>query len=164
MASEIFLKLQNIEGEVTDAQHQKEIAILSFSGGVNHAVTPVNTGGSAPDGVASFTDMSFTKTVDSASPALFKAACLGKPIGEAVLSVNRADGNDSKIGYLKYTLTDAAITNYAAGATLGGGQPTESFALNFKTIRIEYTPTERPGGGGLGAKMAGWNVATGKAL
>src|SRR5688500_11973151 len=103
MAADIYLKVEGIQGEATDVEHKGEIVVISFSSGVSMAVSPVSTSGPRTPEVASFMDLTIKKLVDSATPALFKAACSGQHIDEVVLSVKRAAG-DRRVTYLKYTL------------------------------------------------------------
>jgi type VI secretion system secreted protein Hcp len=157
MAADVFLKLAGIPGDSTDAKHKNEIEVLSFSSGVSMPLGPRSFSGSAPNERASLSDLNVTKLVDSSSTALFKAVCTGQHIGEAVLSINRADGKAGKVEYMQYKLSDVVISSYQASGAEGSGLPVESFSLNYAKIQISFTPTDATGAG-KGAKMAGWNV------
>jgi type VI secretion system secreted protein Hcp len=161
MAADVFLKLTGIPGDSTDAKHKSEIEVLSFSSGVSMPLGPRSFSGSAPNERASLSDLNITKVVDSSSAALFKAVCTGQHIGEAVLSVNRADGKGGKVEYLKYTLSDVVISSYQASGSDGSGLPVESVSLNYAKFQIAYTVTDQTGAP-KGAKMAGWDVALNK--
>ena len=163
MAANMFLKLTGIDGESTIADHEKEIEVLSFSSSVLQAASPQSTSGSATSSNASFSDLTLTKYMDSASPTLFKTACTGKPIDQAVLCVTRSD-SDHHTTYLKYTLQNVVLSNYQASGSDGGGLPIESLGLNFGTFQIEYSPTDRASGGTTGAVTAGWDVTANKSL
>jgi type VI secretion system secreted protein Hcp len=159
MAGDAFLKMTDCPGDSTDAKHKNEIEVLSFSSGVAMPAGPRSFSGSAPNERASFSDFAITKLVDSSSTALFQAACSGKNIDEAVLTVNRSDAKTGeKIPYLCYKMTNCMITNYQASGSEGSGLPVESFSLNFAKIQVEYQVTDQTGAV-KGAKVAGWDVA-----
>jgi type VI secretion system secreted protein Hcp len=164
MAADVFLKLTEIPGDSTDDKFKNQIEVMSFSSGVSMPAGPRSYSGSAPNERASFSDFSITKGVDSSSPALFKAACIGKNIDEAVLSVNRSDSKSGdKITYMTYTMNDCMITTYQASGSDGSGLPVESFSLNYAKIQVQYQVTDKTGAP-KGAKVAGWDVALHKAI
>jgi len=164
MGSDMYLKMTGIEGESTDSVHKKEIEILSFSSGVSMAVSPNSNAGFKTKERASLSDLSITKVIDAASPAIFKAVCAGQPIQEVVLSVNRADGNGGKVEYLRYTLNDAIFSNYQASGSDSAGMPTELLSIHYSKFKIEYKPTDSAKGMAQGAKVAGWNATENKPL
>jgi type VI secretion system secreted protein Hcp len=164
MAADFYLKITGIDGESTDSAHKGEIEVLSFSSGVTMPISPNSTAGSKTRERANLSDLTITKVVDSASPALFKAVCAGTHLTEAILSVNRADGNGNKVEYLKYTLNDVVLSNYQAAGADGNGMPIENVSINFNKFKIEYKPTDPAKGSAMGAKMAGWDVMLNKPM
>jgi len=159
MAGDIFLKLSDIEGECTDKSHEKEMEIESFSWGASQAVSPRSTAGSATQERVNISELMVVKKVDAASPDIFKACCHGKPLAEAVLSINRADGKGSKVDYLTYKLAQVIISRYDTSGADQQGLPTETLCLNASSWTIEYKPTDQATGDAMGAKAAGWDLA-----
>ena len=79
----VFLKLDGIEGESRDARHAKEIDVTSWSLGVTNAGSGHGGGGGGGGGGAgraTFTDLSVSKLVDRASPALMLAVASGRHV------------------------------------------------------------------------------------
>ncbi|HVN72005.1 MAG TPA: type VI secretion system tube protein Hcp [Desulfomonilia bacterium] len=157
MASDIFLKIKDIDGESTDKGHEKWMEIESFSWGAHQAASSrVSTAGGATSARADFGDLSVVKMLDSASPNLALACASGKHIDEVTLELNRAAG-DSKVKYMEYKLNDVIISSISVG---GGGSsvPVETLSLNYAKISWTYTMQKRAGGGGGGNVAAGWDL------
>ncbi len=70
MAFDIFLKIDGVKGESSDAQHREEIEPASFSWGVSQEGA-TSAGGGAGAGKASFQDLHIIMNVSRASPQLF---------------------------------------------------------------------------------------------
>src|SRR6476646_9980820 len=89
VASDIFAKLGDIKGESLDDKHKDEIEVLSWSWGVtNDGAMRGGSGGG--EGKASFHDLSFTHSIDKASPALLKACATGVHMKEATITHRKA--------------------------------------------------------------------------
>jgi type VI secretion system secreted protein Hcp len=159
MATDMTLKLKGIEGESVRKGHENEIDVLSFSYGATQSGTAHDGTGSTA-GKANVQDLSITKKVDKSTPLLFGACLSGKHVDEAVLTCQKA-GGDSKVAYLKVTLTQVLVTSISTGASASDDQVMETVSLNYATIKEEYTPQTGKGAGG-GAVVQGWNVATGE--
>jgi hypothetical protein len=104
------------------------ISGLGFAGGASQS----GSGGGA--GKVSTHDISITKSVDKASPTLFKYCANGKHIPKASIELRKAGKT-----YLRYTLTNAVISSYQTGGSAHAGEPTESLSLNFTKIEIQYS-------------------------
>ncbi len=124
-----FLKLDGIDGESTDKQHKGEIEISSFSIGTS---APRSTGSGAGAGKVSFSSFTITKSIDKASPQLFKAAATGKHFNKATVEFVRKAGRGQQ-EYLEYKLTNVLVSSIQDG-TSGGGRPTEQISFNFAKI------------------------------
>jgi type VI secretion system Hcp family effector len=161
MAADNFLKIAGIEGESTDDKHKGWMEILSFSWGVSQmaSASAVSSSGGPSAGRADFQDLSIVKTMDSASPLLFKACAKGDCIKEVTLELCRSGGD--KLKYMEYKLTNAVISSVSIGGH-GGGEPTESISLNYGKIEQTYTKQRRPDGSGGGNVPAGWELETNK--
>jgi type VI protein secretion system component Hcp len=77
MAVDMILELEDIEGESKVENFEKKIDVSSFSWGASNSGSAHIGGGASGGGKGNIHDMSFTKTVDNASPTLFKLCYLG---------------------------------------------------------------------------------------
>lgn len=153
-ASDYLLVLDGIPGESADAQRPQSIEIQSFSFGASNSATVI--GGAAGAGKVSFSDISFTKSLDKASPLLYLQCAQGKHIPRAVLYV-RKSGAEKPLEYYIITLTDVLISSVQTIG--GGGLPTESFSLNF--AKVEFSYSAQKADGSLDAPVkSGWDITT----
>jgi type VI secretion system Hcp family effector len=160
MASDMFLKIDGIKGESSDADHKEWMEIESFSWGVSQpASAVVSTAGGGTVGRASFGDLSVTKILDSASPLIAQACVSGQHIKEIIIELFRSAG-DKRVKYWEYKLEDSIISSVSIGG--GGGLPSESITFNYAKITYTYTKQERAGGGGGGNVPGGWDLKTNK--
>lgn len=145
MASAIFIKLTGIEGEATDAVHENEINVQSWSWGASQPGTMHLEGGGTA-GRVRVSDLNFVHDYDKASPNLFQYCCKGKKIDEAVLTQLKQAGDGGVLDFLKITMTDVIVSSVNPG---GGSDsiPTESVTLNFAKHKIEYMQQKAEGSG-----------------
>jgi type VI secretion system secreted protein Hcp len=110
-----FMKIQGVDGESNDRDHEKWIIIESFSWGV------ARTSSAAAPG-----DITITKAVDRASPKLAEYRAKGSGFPEVIVDTPRTDG---KPGYITYTLKNVKIVSI----TPGGGGKTEKIKLAYQS-------------------------------
>jgi len=135
MALDNFIKIADIQGESQDSQFKDQIEIMSYSFGAS-MVANVGQGGLGA-GKVSFSDFTFVKQVDKASPKFFKASCVGSHLATVVFSTRKAGGGSSGgYTYLQITLSDALVTQFH----LSGASEiaTESVSLAFAKLQMEY--------------------------
>ena len=136
----LFMKYGSIEGEVTEKGHAKWLAIDSASFGVGRSTT-VEVGSGQEKrhrDQPTITDMQISRTYDKASPLLFNEALVGTPKKVQIDFLEPADGADASPNvYLTYTMRNCLVSSYSVGG--GGGGATETLALNFTAINIQYT-------------------------
>lgn len=155
MAVDMFLKLQGIKGESADDKYPEEIDVLAWSWGASQSgTTHVGQGGGA--GKANFQDISITKWVDKASPALLQHVGTGKHITEGHIIVRKA--GEKPLDYLKIKMTDIMVTAYSTGGSGGEDRLTENITLNFREFEKEYTPQKEDGSGDTPVRF-GFNIA-----
>src|SRR5688572_24033851 len=142
MAVDIFLKLEGIKGESSDAKHKGEIDLLSYSFGASQAGTMAYGGGGGA-GKVSFQDLSFTHRVDKSSPVLFLHCANGAHIKEATLT-NRKAGKEQQ-EYLVLKLSDILVSSVQHSDSAGGDLPVESVSLNYAKIEMVYKPQKQDG-------------------
>jgi type VI secretion system secreted protein Hcp len=151
MAVDIFLKLDGIKGEAQDAVHKSEIDVLSWSWGAYNAGN-AHVGTGAGSGKVDVQDLSITKYVDLASPALVNALSLGKHIPSATLVIRKA--GDKPLEYVTVTLTDVMVTNWTTGGSGGEDRLTENVTLNFAKFKIQYKEQTDTGGAGASPEFS----------
>ena len=160
MAVDMFLKLDGIDGESTDAKHKNEIDIESFSWGASNAGTAgPGGGGGGGSGRVSMQDFEFTTRVSKASPRLFLACASGEHIKSALLTIRRATGG-SQAEFYKVTMSDVVVSSWKQEGPAGTGSdvPMDQVSINFSKIRTEYRVQDAKGGLG-DAVSAGWDVS-----
>ena len=140
MASDIFAKIGDIKGESGDHKHKDEIEVLAFSWGVTNAANI--GGGGAGAGRATFHDLSFTHTIDKASPKLLQACATGAHLKEATITRRKA-GKDQQ-EYLIIKMNDIIITSVSLSDN-SGGTGTENVSLAFAKVDLEYKPQKADG-------------------
>jgi type VI secretion system secreted protein Hcp len=149
--TDMFLKLDGIDGESRDAVHKGEIDITSWSWGAQNYASGFDKGtaGRVHDVVVS-------KFVDAATVALMKAAFSGRNISKAVITLRKA--GEQPMEYLTMELSDVYVTSIDWQArTEAHDLPHEKVKLNFSTITTTYKP-QKPDGSADAQVKAGWNV------
>jgi type VI secretion system secreted protein Hcp len=155
MANNVHIKIDGIEGESADAKHGKTIDVLAWSWGMSQSGT-FHIGSGGGQGKANVQDLSFTKTVDSASTKLQHACVLGDHIAKAVLTVTKAGGKDP-LDFLVITLEQVLVASVSMGGSGGEESLTENVSLNFAKFKTEYF-TQDSKGVGKAAGNATYNI------
>jgi type VI secretion system secreted protein Hcp len=157
MALDMFLKLDGIGGEASDAKHKGEIDVLSWSWGLSEPAAPAGSGGGA--GKVKIEDISIQKLVDLASPLLLSFSAEGKHIKEGTLTTRKGVKGGSD--FLLVKLTDVIVTSVQISASKDAGLPAESITLGFGKVELDYRQTEPDGSLGT-EKSFKWDVTTAK--
>ena len=152
-ASDYLLEIEGIPGESVDALHPRTIEIQSFSLGASNPAL-VSTGGGASSGKVSFSDISFSKSLDKSSPLLYLHCAQGKHIPQATLYL-RQSGADKPAEYYVIKLTDVLVTSVQTSG--GGDRPMESLSLNFAKIEFIYR-AQKPDGSLDTPVRSGWDL------
>ncbi len=140
MAAQMYLKFENptIEGECKDANHDKEVEVLSWNHNFSQPTSPVrSTAGSGTVEKANHGDFSFTKYIDSSTDDLLKQCWTGKQIGKATFTTYRADGEGNPVEYLKIVMEGVIVSSYSIGGG-GGDLPVENLSLSYATVQYNY--------------------------
>src|SRR5438874_1122151 len=114
MAVDMFIKIGDVDGETKDKVYagKKYIDVLAWSWGLSNSGS-AHVGGGAGAGKVNVQDLSFTKYVDSASPALLTAGCNGKHYPEATLIVRKA--GEKPLEYIKIKMEEVLVTSVSTG-------------------------------------------------
>jgi type VI secretion system secreted protein Hcp len=172
--TEIFLKLDGIEGESTVRGHEKETIVLSYEEGIEHL--PLAGGGGGAAGRSSFSGVRFRKPLDMGSIPLLLACASGTHIRDARFTFRRPGG--TALDFYKVTLDDVLVTrlvqragngaqyplsfdDLAMGADTGGRL--EEATLTCARIHWEYQPIRMDGTLGPAVK-GGWDLLANRTL
>ena len=154
-----FMKFTpDIKGESKDDKHKNEIDVLAWSWGASNSGS-AQVGGGAGAGKVNVQDLSFTKYIDHASPALLLACHNGKHYDEALLTVRKAGENP--VEYIKVKMTEVLITSVSHGGSGGEDRLTENVTLNFAKVALDYTPQDDKGKAGTTVPFS-WDIAANK--
>jgi type VI secretion system secreted protein Hcp len=156
-AVDLFLKIEGIDGEASDAKHKGSIELDSWNWGATQSGSHASgSGGGA--GKVHMQDFHAVMKVNKASPKLMLACATGDHIKKAMLTCRKA-GKDQQ-EYLKITFHDLLVSSYQTGMS-GSLTPTEHFSLNFAKIEVEYKEQKPDGTLGTPYK-AGYCLKTNK--
>ena len=154
----MFLNMgATIKGETKDSAQKAagDIAVLAWSWGASNAGS-FHSGGGGGAGKANFQDISVTKYLDKASPALLTALAKGSHIPTATLLVRKAGEGQQK--YLEITLTNVLVTSVSTGGSGGEDRLTENISLNFAEVKFEYFLQNEKGVTASGG-VFNWDIA-----
>ena len=155
MAVDMFLKIDDIEGESVDDVHAGEIDVLSWSWGMSQSGT-THSGPGGGAGKVNVQDLSFVHYVDKSSANLMKMCCNGKHFEEATLVVRKA--GEMPLEYMIITMKGGLISSVSTGGSGGEDRITENVTLNFSEFKTEYVP-QMADGSGDASVIVGWNIA-----
>jgi len=152
----MFLKIDGIPGESTDAKHKNEIEILSYSWS-EYQPAGGGAGGGIGAGRVDMKDFKFTMGYSKASPKLFLACARGEHIKSAVLTVLLA--REVQVEFLKWTFSDVLVTSYQTNCS--GDWPLDQITINFSKIEVEYKELDEMGNV-KGTTKAYWDLKSNK--
>jgi type VI secretion system secreted protein Hcp len=155
----IYIKIDGIEGSVTESTHKDQIEAESFSFGVSRALTHVAGGASEKMGdKPQFQELTFTKRQDKSSVKLFSASCEGKHIAKGtVFVVGTQEGSAQE--FSSYELEDILVSNFAQSGH-GSDLPHETVSLNF--TKVTFKLNSRDEKGKTSPSSSGWDIKQNK--
>jgi type VI secretion system secreted protein Hcp len=155
--ADIFLKIDQLDGESGDDKHKNEIEVISFTWGAKN-VGVAGVGQQKTAGKVDVADLFIRKYTDKASPTLMLCCCNGKRIKSATLTVRRPAA-DSPLDYVTIALSDCTISQHTFDGMDENHLLTETVGLNFGKWEYKYT-LQGPDGKGAGDVKTNWdNVA-----
>jgi type VI secretion system secreted protein Hcp len=152
-AVDYFLEVNGVPGESTDAKQAKSIDIESFSWGAS-ANTDKKAG-------VSLHDLSVTKRVYLASPALFQRLVQGTTISSVELIGRKA--GETQLIFLRYCLQDVQVTSQQQSGQSAGDNANENVTFRYGSFSQQYTSQNADGKIGQ-TVFAGWNATTGELI
>ena len=162
MASVYFLQLDGIEGQASDAKHEKWLELIDFSHG---ALQNVNIQAAADvQGRGQYIPFTFTHAVDKATPKLQLSCMKGEVIKSAKFEYCRVLGGAQTPVY-ELTMSSVRVAK-AEVKTVNPSpddpasqQPVEEVELVAAEITVKVTPI-KPDGTKDGAIETKWNQVT----
>jgi len=157
----IFLKLDDIESDATDKNHQKWIACDSFTGGTMRPMF-IETGGGMQRETSSaeFHEIGLRMKMHKGSPKVFLASLMGDA-RKATIHITRSGDTTGTQNYLVLELENTFVTHYAIECE--GDVPWETISLNFTKFEAKYKPNKPDGKPGAQVPV-GFDLASGKSL
>lgn len=158
MAFNAFCKVDGVDGECTDAAHDKWISLQDYKIGVTQSVSGFSATGFPAGGTADFDAFTITKVIDSSTPILSQMCAAGDPITKVEVELCLASGD--KHTFMKYTMDNCIVSCIQSGSSAGGDEtrPTEDVEFKYGKLTWEYTPIDDTGT--LGAAVTRiYNVA-----
>jgi type VI secretion system secreted protein Hcp len=138
-AVDMFLKIEGVDGESTNAGHKDWIDIQSWSWGVSPPSTSGVGSGLATGRLVGH--VTVVKRIDKATPLLFKRCSDGTVLALATVELARPGGPT----YLKYELKEVLVSSIAHGDVDGDGVPEETITLDFTATKLTYTQLDASG-------------------
>jgi len=160
MAFDTYLKIETVDGEATQAKHEKWIEIYSFSWGASNPTTVGPGSGGMSAGRVSVSSFNVMKKTEASSAKLFAACCAGQHFTKATVEMSKATGTSGEQQvFLKYVFTDVMVESIQwSGSTGGDDTPTESLSLAFAKVAINYSKQDKATGAMSAAGDASWDL------
>lgn len=143
LAGSLFLKLEKINGESTAKGHEKELEVDSWQFGMGRSSGPSAGASRAPTRVC-ISDMTVTRQLDSASPAIMNGILIGLNIANAKLTY--VDNGEEPQDRMTIEMTGVLLNSYSVSS--GGDRPYESVGFSFATANVKYIPQKPDGSPG----------------
>lgn len=145
MASNMYIKFDDVVGEATDTNHTDWIEILSWNHGFSQPASPLRGSSGSTVEMANHSDFNFTKAIDSATDDLIGACWKGLQYEKVTVECFKSDGGNEPIKYLEIDMEDVVVSNFS----ISGGQgslPMENVSLAYSKIKYIYDPKNKEDG------------------
>jgi type VI secretion system secreted protein Hcp len=155
-SADIFLAIDGIQGDSTDARHKNQIAIESFAFLARRPTTSSSRGAAA----VRFNGLRLDKVYDVSSPKLFAAATSGRHLKSATVTFSTS-GDPSGTDVLTYKLSDVTLTSYEQGGANPDQKALGSLEeeIGLTAARVSVTEKTFNANGNPGpAVSASWQV------
>jgi type VI secretion system secreted protein Hcp len=159
-SADIFLAIDGIQGDSTDARHKNQIEIESFAFLARRPSTSSAHGATA----VRFNGLRLDKVYDVSSPRLFAAATSGRHLKTATVTFSTSS-DPSGTDVLTYKLSDVTLTSYAQG---GANPDTKALGsleeeIGMTAARVSVTEKTFNANGSPGTPVtASWQVPKAK--
>jgi type VI secretion system secreted protein Hcp len=138
-----FAKYDGIDGEATDAAHDKWIEVRSLDWGAHR---PESGGSGRRRGTAEVEDLVLSLPYDKAAPKLLEKCLTGGVIPRLDVELTATYGG-LRVTYLRYELKNVMVTSYQVHASGddSASPPMVVVANNFEEIEVTYTEYDETG-------------------
>lgn len=132
----IILQIADIKGNCDITGFEAQIIVQSFSHSASIPMQMDRASIERTSGRPSFSEMNFSKESDVSTPSLYAACVAGTKLGDAKIHIGRTEGKVF-MSLFEYVLSNAMVSSVSTNG--GGGQPNDSFSLNYTKITQIYT-------------------------
>ena len=157
----IYLKIDGVEGDVTESTHKNWVECDSMNWNVSRTLsTKTGQGKDRESTSPHISEIKLTTKMDKTSPVFFSEACVGQG-KTAIIHLVQTSPNGVET-FMEYTLTNTLVSGYSVSVD-EDNRPKEEIILNFTKIEMKYTPWDeahRP----EGSVPAGYDIALGVKL
>lgn len=147
-AFDAFIKLgDNITGESLDEKHTGWIELKSVEWNVVRTISQV-TGSQRDVSAPKVSEITLTKELDRASPAIFLNAASfnsSTTIPTVTLELTKSTGMEIPGVFYRLTLSNVLVSSQKNTANEGDDRPKETVTLNFTKIKVEYWTQDAKG-------------------
>jgi type VI secretion system secreted protein Hcp len=154
MADIFILEIASIKGNCSIEGYIGQMVLHSFGHSVSIPMQPDRSNTERTSGRPNFSELSFSKASDIATPALYNACVSGAKLGDAKIHIGRTEGA-KWMSLIEYVLSDAMVSNISTSG--GGGQPSDSFSIDFTKITQVYSQQSQDSTK-KGAAGFGWDL------
>ena len=157
-----FMKLGDIKGEATDADHKDWIIIESMSSPIFRSVPEGAKDQQRTKGDTTLGDIVVVRQLDKSSTKLMEACANGAFVQEVEVHFCTTVKNKQE-PYLKYKLSNVIISSFSMHANSSGDPlPTEEITLGYTEVEWTYIVIDPKTGDKQGQVPGKYNPATGR--
>ncbi len=157
-----FLKLGDIKGEATDAEHKDWILVEAMSAPIHRTIPAGARDMERVRGQTVLGDIVCTRGVDKSSVKLAEACANGTFYNEVEIHFTTQVKNKSET-YLSYKLKNVIVSSYGFhGRGDGEPKPTEEITLAFDEVEWNYTVIDTKTGDKKGQVPGKFNPGKGQ--
>lgn len=156
----IFMQYGSTRGDSADSQHAGWIDIDGIHWGISRRITS-NTGTrfDRESSNAETSELTMTRYMDRASPALFLLACCGRG-QDLTLHMTKTGSGSGADTFAVFTLKNALISEYKVHAGNDAGmRASETLIVSFTAVQVRNTPYADDGSA-LASVVVGFDTAT----
>ncbi len=141
-----YMKLGDIKGDVSNADHKEWIMIESMSSPMHRSIASGARNQGRTQGETSLGDISVVKLLDKSSTKIQEACAKGDFQKEVLINFT-TDVQGKEEPYLKYKLENVIISSYSFhGNSSGSPLPTEALTLNYTKATWTYVVVNKDSG------------------
>ncbi len=157
-----FMKLGDIKGEATDADHKEWVIIESMSSPMYRSVPAGAKDQQRTKGETTLGDIACSRQLDKSSTKLQEACANGTFFKEVEIHFCTTVKNKQE-PYLTYKLSDVIISSYSFhGNSSGSPLPSEQITLGYSQVEWTYIVIDPKTGDPKGKVAAKYNPGEGR--